>query len=68
MFRDFLSLESAQSSLEYVLLAGGIRVVAIVIFVLYKQVGAKAGGFINSTQEETTAKESVRVSSEILNL
>jgi len=68
MFRDFLSSESAQGSLEYILLAGGIIVVAIVIFVLYKQVGVKAGGFINSTQEETTAKESVKISSEILNL
>ncbi len=65
MFKSFIKSEKAQGALEYILLAGGIIVASIIMFVLYKQAGENMGWFINSTKEEVAAKESERISTEM---
>lgn len=43
MFGRFLKEEKAQGAIEYILLAGGIIVAAVIIFALYTKMTKKAG-------------------------
>jgi uncharacterized protein (UPF0333 family) len=52
MLKKFLKEEKAQGAIEYILLAGGIIVAAVVIFVIYKNIASTAGAKTNETVEE----------------
>ncbi len=63
--KKFLKEERGQGAIEYIMLAGGIIVAAIVIFVLYKQGGQQMGWFIEATGNETYQRESMRISEQL---
>jgi uncharacterized protein (UPF0333 family) len=56
MLKKFLKEEKAQGAIEYILLAGGIIVAAVVIFYIYKNIaqsaGTRTGQTVNFTAEE----------------
>jgi len=49
MFGKFLREEKAQGAIEYILLAGGIIVAAVVIFAIYSSMTRSAGEQLNET-------------------
>ncbi len=49
MFRRFLREEKAQGAIEYILLAGGIIVAAVVIFAIYSSMTKSAATALNET-------------------
>jgi Flp pilus assembly pilin Flp len=52
MFGGFLREESGQGAIEYILLAGGIVVVTIMIFAIYSQMVETSGGAAESIHRE----------------
>ncbi len=48
--------ERAQGGIEYVLLVGGIIVVAVVVFAVYSSMTRSAAVALNATTDETVAK------------
>jgi uncharacterized protein (UPF0333 family) len=55
MFEKFLKEEKAQGAIEYILLAGGIIVAAVVIFAIYSSMTKTAGErMANATDAATT--------------
>jgi uncharacterized protein (UPF0333 family) len=60
MIKKFLKEEKAQGAIEYILLAGGIIVAAVVIFAIYSQMTSSAGDKLaNATNESTEAMSSI---------
>lgn len=56
--RKFLKEEKAQGAIEYILLAGGIIVAAVVIFAIYSRITGEAGGRLEqATQQAARAME-----------
>ncbi len=49
MFGKFLKEEKAQGAIEYILLAGGIIVAAIVIFAIYSSMTSSAANQLNAS-------------------
>ncbi len=49
MFGKFLKEEKAQGAIEYILLAGGIIVAAVVIFAIYSSMTKSAATALNET-------------------
>ncbi len=49
MFGKFLREEKAQGAIEYILLAGGIIVAAVVIFAIYSSMTRSAGEQLNES-------------------
>ncbi|MEE9564762.1 MAG: hypothetical protein V3V63_03535 [Candidatus Hydrothermarchaeaceae archaeon] len=61
MFGKFLKEEKAQGAIEYILLAGGIIVAAVVIFAIYSSMTKSAGEQLN----ESTAAASTAMAAQI---
>ncbi|MFQ6135779.1 MAG: Flp family type IVb pilin [Candidatus Hydrothermarchaeales archaeon] len=58
MFGRFLREEKAQGAIEYILLAGGIIVAAVVIFAIYSRMTKSAGNKLEkATGVATTAMQ-----------
>lgn len=55
MFGRFLKEEKAQGAIEYILLAGGIIVAAVVIFAIYSSMTKSAGEQLNESATRATA-------------
>jgi|Deesub1362A_J573_1020465.scaffolds.fasta_scaffold00771_13 uncharacterized protein (UPF0333 family) len=68
MLKKFLKEEKAQGAIEYILLAGGIIVAAVVIFVIYKNIAQTAGNKTKNTIEETATVVGNVVNNELANL
>ncbi|WP_457555450.1 Flp family type IVb pilin [Candidatus Pyrohabitans sp.] len=68
MFKKFLKEEKAQGAIEYILLAGGIIVAAVVIFVIYKNIAKTTGEKANETVEAAAEKINETVSEELAKL
>ncbi len=68
MLGKFFKEERGQGAIEYIMLAGGIIVAAIIIFVIYKQAASGAGEKINESIKATAEKESTRISEEMAKL
>ncbi len=68
MLRKFLKEERGQGAIEYIMLAGGIIVAAIIIFVIYRQASSTAGQKINESIKAAAQKESERISEELAKL
>ncbi len=56
MFERFLKEEKGQGAIEYILLAGGIIVAAVVIFAIYSRMTKSAG---NKLEQATGAATTV---------
>lgn len=56
MIKKFLKDEKAQGAIEYILLAGGIIVAAVVIFAIYASLTKTAGGRLNESANLATLK------------
>ncbi len=54
MFERFLKEEKGQGAIEYILLAGGIIVAAVVIFAIYSRMTKSAGEKLEATTGEAT--------------
>ncbi len=54
MFRRFLREEKAQGAIEYILLAGGIIVAAVVIFAIYSSMTKSAAVKMNESTGAAT--------------
>jgi uncharacterized protein (UPF0333 family) len=52
----FFREEKAQGAIEYILLAGGIIIAAIVIFVIYSSLTKSAAGKLNESVEAAAEK------------
>ena len=65
MFKKFLKEEKAQGAIEYILLAGGIIVAAVVIFVIYKNVARSAAEKANVTVTESSKKVACETGKEL---
>jgi uncharacterized protein (UPF0333 family) len=68
MLKKFLKEEKAQGAIEYILLAGGIIVAAVVIFVIYKNIASTAGNQTQNTVEKAGAGVKNAVENELANL
>ena len=56
MFEKFLKEEKAQGAIEYILLAGGIIVAAVVIFAIYSSMVSSAATSLNATTQTQVAR------------
>ncbi len=65
MLEKFLQEEKGQGAIEYIMLAGGIIVAAIIIFVIYKNAAAGAGAKMNASINATANVESAAISSSL---
>ncbi|GCC11814.1 hypothetical protein IPdc08_01876 [archaeon] len=61
MLGRFLKDEKGQGAIEYIMLAGGIIVAAIIIFVIYKNAATKAGNVLTNATTNVTYKESTTI-------
>jgi len=68
MLKKFLKEEKAQGAIEYILLAGGIIVAAVVIFAIYKQIAQTAGQQTNETVKLAGSEVNKSVSEELAKL
>jgi Flp pilus assembly pilin Flp len=67
MFGRFLKEEKAQGAIEYILLAGGIIVAAVVIFAIYSQMTKSTATTLNETVQNASATMGNRIQNEIAN-
>ncbi len=65
MFKRFLKEEEAQGAIEYILLAGGIIVAAVVIFAIYSRMTRSAAMKLNATTENATSAMQSIIENEI---
>lgn len=56
MFGKFLREEKGQGAIEYILLAGGIIVAAVVIFAIYSSMTRSAGEALNASVSAKTTE------------
>lgn len=56
MFEKLLHEEKGQGAIEYILLAGGIIVAAVVIFAIYSSMTKSAATSLNQTTNESVAR------------
>ncbi len=68
MFKRFLKEEEAQGAIEYILLAGGIIVAAVVIFAIYSRMTRSAAEKLNATTENATDIMSNVITNELAGL
>jgi Flp pilus assembly pilin Flp len=66
--KDFYKDEAGQGAIEYILLAGGIIVAAVVIFAIYSKMTSNAAERLNETTDAATSTMSSKISSEIANM
>lgn len=65
MIKRFLKEEKAQGAIEYILLAGGIIVAAVVIFAIYSQMTRSAGEKLNASVGAATDKMNETIMAEV---
>ncbi len=65
MLEKFLQEEKGQGAIEYIMLAGGIIVAAIIIFVIYKQAASSAGLKMNASIAQTGTAEKAAISNQL---
>ncbi len=65
MIMKFLKDERAQGAIEYILLAGGIIVAAVVIFALYSKMTKQAGQAMNASVQQATGSLNATIANEI---
>jgi len=68
MIKKFIKEEKAQGAIEYILLAGGIIVAAVVIFAIYSQMTSSAGKKLNETTQNATSKMSSLINESIASM
>jgi len=66
--KKFLKEERGQGAIEYILLAGGIIVAAVVIFYVYKGIASSAGTRMSGTVNFTAEEVNESVSEELARL
>jgi Flp pilus assembly pilin Flp len=62
---EFLNDEKGQGAIEYILLAGGVIVAALVIFTLYGKLTKSSGEKFNETTDAATSAMSSKISAEM---
>ncbi len=65
MIGKFLKEEKAQGAIEYILLAGGIIVAAVVIFAIYSQMTSQAATKLNATTQNASNEMSSEIEEQI---
>ncbi len=65
MLKRFLKEEKGQGAIEYILLAGGIIVAAVVIFAIYSKMTSSAAERLNKTTGAATSVMSSKISAEV---
>lgn len=65
MLKRFLKEEKGQGAIEYILLAGGIIVAAVVIFAIYSKMTSSAAEKLNATTDSATSVMSSKISAEV---
>jgi Flp pilus assembly pilin Flp len=68
MLKRFLKEEKGQGAIEYILLAGGIIVAAVVIFAIYSKMTSSAAERLNETTDAATSVMSSKVSAEVVSM
>jgi len=68
VFQKFVKEEKAQGAIEYILLAGGIIVAAVVIFAIYSSMTRSAATQLNASTANATATMGNIISNEIANM
>jgi Flp pilus assembly pilin Flp len=68
MLKNFLKEEKGQGAIEYILLAGGIIVAAVVIFAIYSKMTTSAAERLNETTDAATSVMSSKISAEVANM
>ena len=68
MLGRFLKEEKGQGAIEYIMLAGGIIVAAIIIFVIYKNAAAGAGAKMNASINQTASAEQAAITKQLKGL
>jgi Flp pilus assembly pilin Flp len=65
MFGKFLKEEKAQGAIEYILLAGGIIVAAVVIFAIYSQMTQSTATKLNESVGNASGTMDSRIRNEV---
>ncbi len=65
MLGKFLKDEKGQGAIEYIMLAGGIIVAAIIIFVIYKKAAVKAGNTLTNSTSQVASVESSAINNSL---
>ncbi len=65
MFGKFLKEEKAQGAIEYILLAGGIIVAAVVIFAIYSQMTQSTATKLNESVGNASGVMDSRIRNEV---
>ncbi len=68
MLKKFLKEERAQGAIEYILLAGGIIVAAVVIFAIYSRMTRSAAESLNASVSSATGEMSNIITNEVANM
>jgi Flp pilus assembly pilin Flp len=68
MLKRFLKEEKGQGAIEYILLAGGIIVAAVVIFAIYSKMTSSAANKLNETTDAATSVMSSKIEAELANM
>jgi Flp pilus assembly pilin Flp len=68
VFQKFVKEEKAQGAIEYILLAGGIIVAAVVIFAIYSSMTRSAATTLNNSTSEATRTMGNIISNEVANM
>jgi Flp pilus assembly pilin Flp len=67
-FKRYIECESGQGAIEYILLAGGIIVASMVIFIIYSKMTGTAANRLNETTDAASSTMSSKISAEIGNM
>ena len=65
MFGKFLKEEKAQGAIEYILLAGGIIVAAVVIFAIYSSMTKSAGEQLNASTSAASTEMAAQINASV---
>ena len=68
MLKRFLKEEKGQGAIEYILLAGGIIVAAVVIFAIYSKMTSQAANRLNATTDAVTSAMSSSINASLANM
>lgn len=68
MIAGFISEEQGQGAIEYILLAGGIIVSAVMIFGMYSKMNTTARNAVNESVDDASSTISSRISVEVANM
>jgi len=68
MLKRFLKEEKGQGAIEYILLAGGIIVAAVVIFAIYSKMTSEAANRLNATTDAATSVMSSKINASLADM